>query len=173
MMRWQLLTAAFVGGLIWNIAARADQAFEIVQLVCAPDTKYFSADRHYVYDLGPPPRLRSEFAALVLTESLEKQPFDCAWGSHHIEVTAFKVDVANPRGPCPSEYGDSVEIMLDGQHADCLEGAATKFDDHRANLTLVEEGIPAHVGDFILEHCSANTGATTNYGCATKIISKK
>lgn len=174
MLRWQLLIAVFAGGLIWCSVASADQAFEIVQLVCAPDTKYFSADRHYVYDLDPNGRpQRSQFFAVVSPESLETQPFDCVWGDHRIEVRAFKVDVLNPHGPCPPVDGDSVEIALDGQHVDCLEGANSKFESHRAILTVVEDGLRPDVGDFVLDHCSANTGTITNYDCATKIIRKK
>jgi hypothetical protein len=184
MRRWGLSAAAFIASCVWSAPAFADQAFDIVQLACAPDMQYFSADRRYVDDITPDHEHRSKLFAVVGTDSLEAKPFDCAWNGHRIHVRSFlnnDVGIRAKKPACPWENGYSVRVLLDGRGVGCLEGNGPSAS-HRSLLTLNADGV-SRDGSILVEQCEVEfspvdaekkiSAEAGNLRCVTDILEKK
>jgi len=153
MVRWALLM--LMGCLASIGTAHADQAFEVVQLVCAPDAQYFSASRQWVSDITPNFDQRTPLFALVSPESLERQPFLCKWKNHSIAVKRVQLNPRVPEGPCGS-YDVPVEVTLDGSHLACLPGASAPEFDSRTTLLVYAVGVPPNSSDIFVQSCGAS-----------------
>jgi len=148
--------AALAGlGSIAAAPARADQAFETVQLACVPDAGYVSIARRWMWDIAPPSSRRSQSIALVAPDALWRKPFTCRWKDHAVVVRAVHAESNDSQLPCFAIEPVGLEVMLDGKHLACLEGTNSANDDGRQTLTLNEDGL-AENGSILAESCSAD-----------------
>lgn len=184
-MRRGLIAIMFMS-CVCPVPAFADQASDVVQLVCVPDKQYFSADRSYIDDIAPGRDHRSQFFAVAWTENLATKPFVCDWKGHRIQAQAYRYTGMGPkpqRSPCNwnDGYGYGVQVVLDGIGIGCLEEHGQSVS-HRTLLTVNADGVSRN-GGILVTQCDVDLSPvdddkkvlteTGNLRCVTDILEQQ
>ena len=137
--------------------ASADEAFDVVQVICIPKAHYFYAERRPLWDISPRAvnslgRLGD--ALLTWPERLEGKPIACSWDSHTIRLIAFSPTRASEEKPmpCATGAGERLQVSWDSTRTFCLNSPDGKAD-WRQSVTIVQNGL-GKSNDIQAEECS-------------------
>jgi hypothetical protein len=160
-------------------------AFDVVQLACAPDKQYLSADHRNIDDITPGKDYRSALFAVAWTENLATKPFVCDWKGHRIQAQAYRYTGLGPKPQTPpcnwsGGYGYGVQVVLDGAGIGCLEEHDPSVS-HRTLLTVNADGV-SRDGGILVTQCDVDLSPVDsdkktlaeagNLRCVTNILPK-